>query len=365
MPIHNGILPREGLTADPLFGLIGRTAMNPALLLSLLLLAKFTKRGEDLSILHHTAFSRLKTLFYLALARYLSRKLSDCVTNGWTNDKYDWPNEIAVVTGGADGIGAHVVKLLAERRLKVVVLDIQPMTYEAGPNVHYFKCDITSAIDLAETAEDIRDEVGEPTILINNAGVARGKTILETSEKDLKFTFDVNTFAHYNTVKEFLPYMIKKNHGMVVTVASIASWLSVPNMVDYSMSKAAAQAFHEGLSAELMTRYKAPRVRTILVNLGYAKTALFTGFDTGSTFFIPALECETVADAICRQIFTGRSGQIVVPAFVRFFQLIQALPHWYAYRLRAKGQSSMKNWNGRQVVKDLDTYYSDKKENGV
>lgn len=226
----------------------------------------------------------------------------------------------------------------------------------------YFKCDITSPSDLAEVAKQIRAQVGEPTILINNAGVARGKTILETTEKDLKFTFDVNAFAHYNTVKEFLPYMTKKNHGMVVTVASYAAWLAVPNMVDYSMSKTAAHAFHEGLSAELKTRYNAPKVRTVIVNQGYTKTPLFTGYHNDSPFLVPALEPESVAESICKQIFTGRSGQVVTPTFGAILKLLQTLPHWYSYGLRAKGENIMTNWKGRQVVQDLDTFYSSKEK---
>ncbi|KAI0523761.1 hypothetical protein F5B22DRAFT_633870 [Xylaria bambusicola] len=362
MPIHNGLIPREGFTGDVILKLLGRTAFNPSLLLPVYLLAKFTKKGEDLTMLHPTAYSRFKAIFYLALVRYLSKKISDRVTNGWSSDTYNWPEEIAVVTGGSGGIGGHVVKLLAEKGLKVVVLDIQPMTFDAGPNVHYFKCDITSSANLAAVAKEIRAKVGEPTILVNNAGVARGKTILETSEKDLKFTFDVNVFAHYNTVKEFLPSMIRKNHGMVVTVASLAAWLTVPSMVDYAMSKTAAMSFHEGLSAELKTRYNAPKVRTVIVNQGYTKTALFTGYYNDSPFLMPALEPESVADGICRQIFTGRSGQVIMPAFGRIIQLIQALPHWYSYGLRAKGENIMTNWKGRQVVQDLDTYYADKEK---
>lgn len=75
-------------------------------------------------------------------------------------------------------------------------------------------------------AEDIRSKVGHPTVLINNAGVVRGKSIIESSEKDIRFTFDVNALAHYWIVKEFLPSMIENNHGMIVTVASIAAWVT-------------------------------------------------------------------------------------------------------------------------------------------
>jgi all-trans-retinol dehydrogenase (NAD+) len=56
--------------------------------------------------------------------------------------------------------------------------------------------------------------------LINNAGVARGKNILDATEKDVRFTFEVNTLAHYWMAKEFVPAMVARDHGMVVTVVS-------------------------------------------------------------------------------------------------------------------------------------------------
>ena len=115
-------------------------------------------------------------------------------------------------------------------------------------------------------AAEIRKDVGEPTILINNAGVARGKNVLDATEKDLRFTFDVNTLSHYWMVKEFMPLVVKANHGIIVTVASFAAYITVPNMVDYGASKAAYLSFHEGLAAELKTRYNAPKVRTVVIN---------------------------------------------------------------------------------------------------
>ena len=170
--------------------------------------------------------------------------------------------------------------------------------------------------------------MGEPTILVNNAGVARGKTILDSTEKDVRFTFEVNTFAHYWLAHEFLPSIATKNHGMVVTVASFAAYITVPNMVDYAASKAAALAFHEGLTAELKTRYNAPRVRTVVVNQGYTKTPLFTGYYNDSPFLVPALEPDTVAEAIVKQILTGKSGQIIIPGFGALLTFLKGLPHW-------------------------------------
>ncbi|EFQ26281.1 short chain dehydrogenase [Colletotrichum graminicola] len=363
MPMHQGFLPREGLTADPIFRLIARTALNPALMLPLLLLARYTKKGGDLAILHPTAFSRVKLLAYCALTRWASSWLSRRVLNGWSSDQYDWRREIVLVTGGAGGIGGHIVQFLAERGITVVVLDIQNLTFTAGSNVHYFKCDITSTEKLAVVANEIRAKVGHPTVLINNAGVARGKTVLDSTEHDVRFTFDVNTLSHYWTTKEFLPNMVKNNHGMIVTVASFASFLCVPNMVDYGSSKAASMAFHDGLSAELKTRYNAPRVRTVLVNQGYTKTPLFQGYQQGFGYILPELEPETVAEAIVKQVLSGESGNVVLPAYGNAMVALRAFPYWYQSMMGAQSVRLMANFSGRQVIKDVKGFY-DEKVNG-
>jgi short-subunit dehydrogenase len=200
-------------------------------------------------------------------------------------------------------------------------------------------------------------------VLINNAGVARGKNILDATEKDVRFTFDVNTLAHYWTAKEFVPAMVAANHGMVVTVASFAAYMTVPNMTDYGASKAAALSFHEGLTAELKTRYDAPRVRTIVVNQGYTKTPLFDGYHNDSPFLVPALEPDTVAEAIVQKVWRGCSGQLILPGFGVTLAFLRGFPHWYQVGLRAKGANIMTKWKGRQVI-DLDKWKSNGEKEG-
>ncbi|KAM0667393.1 hypothetical protein ACQRIT_003576 [Beauveria bassiana] len=365
MPMHQGFLPREGLYSAPIFKLFARTALNPSLVLPLLLLARYTKRGSDLSILHPTAYGGIKKLFYWGLVRTISRYLSEKSRNNWVKDRYDWSREIVLVTGGAAGIGAQVVKLFDELAIKVVVLDIQPMSFATSSRVHHYKCDLRSPSSVQEVAERVRIEVGHPTVLLNNAGVARGKTILDSEPGDVRFTFDVNTLCHYWLAKAFLPSMVARNHGMIVTVASAASWVTAPAMTDYAASKAAAMAFHEGLSAELVTRYHAPKVRTVIVHPGHVKTPLFQGFNQGNDFLMPSLEVDTVAEGIVKQVLTGRSGNVILPETGAMAAFLRVLPDWLSYKSRVDGDKYMAEWNGRQVIKNVNASFDEEEAGEV
>lgn len=126
----------------------------------------------------------------------------------------------------------------------------------------FYICDITNSSSLKTVGDKIRQTHGEPTVLVNNAGVGHDGTILEEPEDKIRQTFEVNTVSHFMTVREFLPDMIKKNHGHVITVASMASFMALGEMVDYCCTKSSALAFHEGLRQELKFWYHAPKVRT-------------------------------------------------------------------------------------------------------
>jgi short-subunit dehydrogenase len=153
--------------------------------------------------------------------------------------------------------------------------------------------------------------------------------------------------------------MIANNHGMVVTVASLAGYVSAPGMVDYASSKAAAIAFHEGLSSELVTHYKAPKVRTVLMCQNYTRTALFEGFDAKALF------PETVAEEIVKAVLGGKSKHLLLPETAWLVvPRLRSLPLWMQYGLRKKMDNMMKNWKGRQVVQpsETETETQEKKE---
>lgn len=213
----------------------------------------------------------LGVLVALGIAYRLNRLLSRLSLNNWTSDRtWDWSREIVLITGGSSGIGALIASQLAERGIKVVILDLKPPAADSeikgqNSNTSFYKTDVTSSSNIAEVAAAIRRDIGHPTVLVNNAGIGHCKPILEETEAQIRATFDVNNIAHFLLVKEFLPHMIERNHGHVVTLASMASFVVWASNVDYSCTKAASLAFHEGLAQELRHRYEAHKVRTTCV----------------------------------------------------------------------------------------------------
>lgn len=205
----------------------------------------------------------LAVLLALSVLRTVNKSLSHWSHNNWRcSERWNASRELILVTGGCSGIGKQVMEDLARSGVRVVILDINEPNFPLPANVSFYRADITSSANIADVAKTIRSDHGDPTVLVNNAGVGHDGTILEEPEAKIRQTFEVNTISHFLMVREFLPAMVRANHGHVVTIASMASFVGLGEMADYCCSKASALAFHESLRQELKSWYNAPNVRT-------------------------------------------------------------------------------------------------------
>ena len=212
--------------------------------------------------------------------------------------------------------------------------------------IRYYKCDITSRDAIHAAADAIRSDLGSPSILVNNAGIGNAWTILDIPADSLAKLFDINLISHWSTVQEFLPDMIANKKGHVLSVASLASFVALAGAVDYSCTKAALLAFHEGLTQELKHRYKCPQIKTTIVHPGWTKSAITShpAIQAGlKRIGASLLEPGDVADAMVKQIMAAKSGQIVLGPGLA--PKIRALPVWLQELIR-DGQSSIVNGNG-------------------
>ncbi|KAJ5154411.1 short chain dehydrogenase/reductase family protein [Penicillium coprophilum] len=346
MTTKPGIIPREGLYIDPVISGLRKTILHPLLGLIILYLV----HGERLRVL--APYEKLvqitaTTSVLLWLNDWLSSK---CRNNWTTDDTWDWKKELVVVTGGSGGIGGGVAQRLAAMGARVVVVDIIPLTYEPENNrILYHKCDLSQEQEIAAVCENIRSEFGHPTVLINNAGLSRGRTVVEGTYSDNNITLKTNLLAPFLLSREFLPTMIQQNHGHIFNIASMSAYIPPPGLADYAASKAGLIAFHECLAQELRVQ-NAPKVRTSLAVLSFVKTPLFKGETNQSRFLMPILHVDTVVDAIVDTLDSGLSATIFLPGIFGFFAGLRGAPDWFQNLVRSGTKSLKVDFKGRQEI---------------
>uniref|UniRef100_A0A0L8I2T1 Epidermal retinol dehydrogenase 2 n=1 Tax=Octopus bimaculoides TaxID=37653 RepID=A0A0L8I2T1_OCTBM len=166
--------------------------------------------------------------------------------------------------------------------------------------IHISECDIVVVTYLCACV-CVNEDIGMVHILINNAGIVTGRKFLQCPDELIQKTIDVNTMAHFWTVKAFLPTMIKENHGHVVTVASAAGLLGVNSLTDYCASKFAVVGFEESLRFELEVLGK-DGVHTTVVCPFYINTGMFNGVKVRFPYLMPILEPGYVSDKIVEAV---------------------------------------------------------------
>jgi NAD(P)-dependent dehydrogenase (short-subunit alcohol dehydrogenase family) len=170
-------------------------------------------------------------------------------------------DRVAVVTGGASGLGRAMALRFARAGMKIVLADIEKEALartgrqfeESGYPVLAVRTDVAKGDEVEALADKAFGTFGGVHILCNNAGVAPGGTVWEHSEKDWEWTLGVNVWGVIHGIRVFLPRMLAQNvEGHVVNTASVAGLLSPPGMAMYCVSKHSVVTLTECLHQELM-----------------------------------------------------------------------------------------------------------------
>jgi len=178
-------------------------------------------------------FSALYWVFVASFwaIKWISRLYSNQGNLFYAPRPLEWSEQVVVITGGASGVGELLANTLAVKSVSVVVLDVKPIQTQ-NYNIAYYKCDVSKWEEVEAVSKKVIEEIGQPTIIINNAGVVQGKLILDLSPEDIQQTFGVNTLAHFWILKAFLPGMIAKKRGHIVTMSSVMGVHGVAQMTD-------------------------------------------------------------------------------------------------------------------------------------
>lgn len=211
-------------------------------------------------------------------------------------------DKVAIVTGGAGGIGKEISLRLAEEGANVVIFDIEETLAKKivkeikkkERKVFAFKVNIGNYQEVLKAVKEVIDKFGRIDILINNAGITRDNLLLRMKEEEWDLVLKVNLKGVFNCLKAVVRIMMKQKYGRIVNISSVVGLKGNAGQVNYAASKAGIIGVTKSLAKEL-----APR--------GITVNAIAPGFIEG-TPMTEKLE-EREKERFLRQIPLGRAGK--------------------------------------------------------
>lgn len=169
-------------------------------------------------------------------------------------------NQVAIVTGGASGIGAKITAHLVENGAKVIVADLNVTTGEQANGTYHIQCDVTNKQSVESMTSQVVERFGTVDILVNNAGVNLPRLLVdfrgdkpeyELNDKDFDFMVAVNQKGPYLCAQAAARVMIKNNKGVIINVSSEAGMEGSAGQSAYSATKGAVNGFTRSWAKEL------------------------------------------------------------------------------------------------------------------
>ncbi|KAK5956411.1 hypothetical protein OHC33_002988 [Knufia fluminis] len=343
-PWHNHI------TLDLLLHVLNKSIFHPAIILIFYLCLAAVPPH------HHRHPLANPTLYYasfLLLIRLLLL-LNHRITYGRPR-KVNWESEVVIITGGATGLGRTIAELLLIKHagVKVAIIDVKEADETARAWMRtggefegrlWWGCiDVRNSAAVKIMAGRVKEELGLPTIVVNNAAMAvnglplvAGGYEAGLTSQQAERTLMVNATGNFNVLLAFLGDLMRSAESgkgaTIVTVSSLLAHLNPARLADYNASKAALSSLHSTLTAEIaMNSDEKIRegVKTVLVEPGQIHTQLFadiTDVPWYANFFGPILEVNEVAKAVVRQLESGESGVIRMPFYSKCMPVYGVMP---------------------------------------
>jgi len=187
-------------------------------------------------------------------------------------------DQVAIVTGGARGIGREISERLAGAGASIAVVDVEDDVAQAtardleglGVQARAYRCDVSSFDEVEALGAAVMSDFGRADILVNNAGITRDRLLMRLSPEDWNLVIAVNLTGAFHFCKVFGPIMLKQRSGNIVNIASVVGQMGNAGQVNYSASKAGLIGLTKSLAKEFSSR----GVRVNAVAPGFIRTAM-------------------------------------------------------------------------------------------
>ena len=191
------------------------------------------------------------------------------------NSVYQLTNKIALITGGAEGIGLGIAREYVSQGAKVIITGrTETKLVEAkkllGKECEYFVNDVSQKELHSELIQSIEETYGPIDILVNNAGMHMKKETLEITNREFESVMDINVNSVFSLTIAVLPGMMERKKGSIIFISSMAALYGLPKVISYSASKTALL----GLARSLSTEYGYTGIRFNCIAPGFIETKM-------------------------------------------------------------------------------------------
>jgi 2-keto-3-deoxy-L-fuconate dehydrogenase len=161
--------------------------------------------------------------------------------------------KLALVTAAGQGIGRAIAERFAAEGARLIATDLEDKKLEGIKSFKRHKLDVRSTASIQSLANDIATELGALDVLVNCAGYVHHGSVLDCSEQDWDFSFDLNVKSMHRMIKAFLPGMLGKSAGAIVNISSaVSSIRGVPDRYVYGATKAAVIGLTKAVAADFI-----------------------------------------------------------------------------------------------------------------
>ncbi|MBP7652636.1 3-oxoacyl-[acyl-carrier-protein] reductase [Candidatus Dependentiae bacterium] len=187
-------------------------------------------------------------------------------------------SRVALITGGARGIGKSIAVKLASKKVNIAIVDVlledaQKTSEELGSlgiSARPYKADISKFLETENLFKQVVEDFGKIDILVNNAGITRDNLIIKMSEEEWDKVIDINLKGVFNCIKFGARILMKNRWGRIINISSVIGVMGNAGQLNYSASKAGIIGMTKSTAKELASR----NITCNAVAPGFIKTAM-------------------------------------------------------------------------------------------